>query len=99
MKTYNTHPGQAIVTRFYGPTNFKGSRIKARCSRGSITVQFPYDLSGADCHAYAVALLLQKFSKEDGNAYSWGELEDWAVGGMPDQDADEYCFVRVGGVK
>jgi hypothetical protein len=52
--------GQAIVTRW------KNGRITARCERGSITVQSPFELPmGAPRHRYAAAALVEKFIKED----------------------------------
>lgn len=29
---------QAIVTKFLGPTNYRGSRVKATCQAGSVTI-------------------------------------------------------------
>jgi hypothetical protein len=34
---------QAIVTKYLGPTNTRGSRIKAAASSGSVTVPFDYE--------------------------------------------------------
>jgi len=39
---------EAILTKYLGPTNHKGSRIKASCFCGSITI--PYDC-GRDTYA------------------------------------------------
>lgn len=35
-----------IKTKFIGPTNYRGARIKATCQAGSITIPYSYDLSG-----------------------------------------------------
>jgi hypothetical protein len=51
---------QAIQTKYMGPTNTKGSRIKATCAAGSVTIGYPYELSGMDCHAKAAYALLAK---------------------------------------
>ncbi|TXH40544.1 MAG: hypothetical protein E6Q97_39425 [Desulfurellales bacterium] len=40
---------QAIQTRYLGPTNSRGSRIKAWCDRGSITIPYPHHLSRGEC--------------------------------------------------
>lgn len=60
---------QAITTKFLPATNYKGSRIKAECDRGSITVSYPYELSGEACHIWAVDQLIAKFVKEDSARY------------------------------
>lgn len=51
---------QAIQTKYMGPTNTKGSRIKATCAAGSVTIDYPHDLSGMDCHAAAAKVLVNK---------------------------------------
>ena len=60
---------QAILTKYIPATNFKGSRIKAQCERGSITISYPHELSGADCHIAAVDCLIAKFVLEDKERY------------------------------
>lgn len=61
---------QAILTRYFGPTNSRGSRIKASCERGSITI--PYDdTHGADAaHIAAAQALVDKFTREDAQRYA-----------------------------
>lgn len=56
---------QAIETKYLGPTNARGSRIKATCDRGSITIPYPHELSGDECHREAVRVLCAKFAQED----------------------------------
>lgn len=56
---------QAIQTKYLGPTNTKGSRIKATCAAGSVTISYPYDLSGMDCHAAAAKALVDKMGWND----------------------------------
>lgn len=51
---------QAIQTRYLGPTNTRGSRIKATCAAGSITISYPYDLSGQAVHRRAAEALVSK---------------------------------------
>jgi len=56
----------AIQTRFLPTTHVKGSRIKAFCRRGSITISAPDHVKwGVDSHRYAVEKLVEKFNKED----------------------------------
>ncbi len=72
---------QAIVTKYIGPSNTKGSRIKARSAAGSLTVHLDNALNIEDNHAKAAEALANK--------YKWpGE---WHIGGMPDDTG--YCFV------
>ena len=56
---------QAIQTKYLPATNNRGSRIKATCERGSITIPFPYDLNGDDVHRKAVDALVTRFMTED----------------------------------
>ena len=75
---------QAIITKYFGPTNSRGSRIKAQCAAGSITIDYPYDLSGRACHAVAAKALLHKLNWNDP---TYGSL----MGGqLPNGD---YAFV------
>jgi hypothetical protein len=56
---------QAIQTKYLPATNARGSRIKATCERDSITIPYPHDLSGDECHREAVRQLVARFIKED----------------------------------
>ena len=57
MTIQNSHM-QAIRTVYLGPTNSRGSRIKATAAAGSITVPYHY---GNECaHAIAAQALLDK---------------------------------------
>lgn len=52
---------QAIQTRYLGPTNKLGSRIKAFCSGGTKTYPFKYEYTLQDNHsdaAYSLAVKL-----------------------------------------
>ena len=51
---------QAIQTRYFGPTNSRGSRIKAWAAAGSITIAYPHELSGPACHRAAAEALALK---------------------------------------
>lgn len=78
---------QSIVTKYLPATNFKYSRIKATCERGSITISYPHELSGDACHIAAVDALMAKFIKEDAARYG-PHKNPWsaprACGQMPD---------------
>lgn len=75
---------QAIRTRYLGPTDTKGGRIKAECERGSITVGYAHD---EKCpHGEAVRALLQRFADEDRSKYGTGKSGwsgVWVGGGLP----------------
>jgi hypothetical protein len=71
---------QAIVTKFLGPTNTRGARIKATCQAGSVTV--PYGYANVDEeHKKAVVALLFKLD--------WAG--SWVGGGTPDGTGN--CYV------
>lgn len=91
---------QAIQTRYLGPTNTLGSRIKARCERGSLTVQWDYGMGVEANHRAAVVLLLEKFAREDVAKYG-GELEahhwgEFVTGELPD---GRFAHVLTGGAR
>lgn len=52
---------QAIVTKRLPTTNFRGSRIKASCASGSVTIPYPHELSGQAVHRAAADALVAKF--------------------------------------
>lgn len=64
---------QAIVTKFFGPTNSKGSRIKASCEAGSIWFEYNHRYNSDQNHMLAVLSLLRKLGWK-----GW-----WTVGGTP----------------
>jgi hypothetical protein len=65
---------QAIVTKYIGPTNTKGARIKATASSGSVTVGY-HSFDDNECkHRYAAASLCHKLN--------WGF--DHVPGELPD---------------
>ena len=89
---------QAIHVKYFGPTNTKGSRIKAFCERGSITIPYPHELSGLDCYWEAASRLIEKFCDEAKKEYGtqidknpWNG--NWEGGQLPSGD---YCFVKGG---
>ena len=84
---------QAIQTKFLPATNFRGSRIKAWCERGSITIDTDH---AASCpHTEAARALIARFVKEDAARYgSNPQANPWARkligGGLP---GGGYAFV------
>ena len=51
---------QAIETRYLGPTNTKGARIKATAAAGRATVPYDYELDVPDAHRVAADALIAK---------------------------------------
>lgn len=83
MATARTNGRQAICTRYYGPTNHRGSRIKAWCAAKTVWVSWDYALGTAENHALAAQRLLDLL-RWDGS---------YVGSGLP--DASGYTFVEV----
>ena len=56
---------QAIITTYKPATNAHGSRILARCTRGSITVPYDHELDTEQNHIAAAQALINRFVKKD----------------------------------
>jgi len=67
---------QAIQTKYFGPTNTKGARIKATCAAGSLTIPYPHELSGQAVHRKAAEALAAKLGWSDHGALLGGQLPD-----------------------
>ncbi len=59
MKTHNGY--QAIITKYLGPTNVRGSRVKAVAEAGSITLSWDHALNSDENHALAAQTLADKY--------------------------------------
>lgn len=73
----------AITTKYIGPSNVLGSRIKATCQAGSVTIPYPHGLSVQEGHAKAAEALARK----------WGWSGVYVMGGMP--NGNGFCFVSI----
>lgn len=51
---------QAIVTKYLGPTNHRGARIKATAQAGSITLSWDHALNADDNHQAAASELARR---------------------------------------
>ena len=84
---------QAIVTKYLGPTNSRGARVKATCQAGSVTIRWD-DARDVDANhdaaAYTLARKLGWISQTSGKPYSGERL---LRGGMPKGDGN--CYVMV----
>lgn len=62
----------AIVTKYLGPTNTRDSRVKATTPDGkTVTIPYPYELSGEAVHRAAVTALCGKCGWEDDSVAGW----------------------------
>ncbi len=52
---------QAITTKYIGPTNYRGSRVKATASAGSVTLEWDDELNTSANHASVAQALCNKF--------------------------------------
>jgi len=57
---------QTIITRYLGPTNHRGSRIKATAWRASVTVPYPHELNSDRAHRAAAEALCAKLAEGEG---------------------------------
>lgn len=75
---------QAIETKYLGPTNYRGARIKASAQAGSVTISYDHALDVDDNHMRAAQALARKFgwfgvvfgggnAKGTGNVYVFGD--------------------------
>ena len=68
---------QAIRTRYFGPSDVKGSRIQAKCEGGSIYVGYDHALDIEDNHRAACRALIKKLKWDaDGRATMYGGVFD-----------------------
>lgn len=76
----------AIHTKYIGPTNTRGSRIKAYTGSGfSATIPYIYEAGTVEAHFEAVKALVAKHSLE------WN-LEEMRYGDSADGKGYSFCF-------
>jgi len=95
---------QAILTKYLPATNFKPSRIKAICARGSVIVSYDQGGSNDSAHLYAAQVLVDRFTREDAARYAadpksnpW--LRARAIGCLPTGDYAHVFISAEGGAK
>jgi hypothetical protein len=71
---------QAIVTKFIGPSNVRGARVKATAAAGSITLSWDHALGHEQNHRAAAMALATK--------YGWNGR--YVGGGMPGAAGNVY---------
>ena len=72
---------QAIVTKYVGPTNYRGSRVIAKCEAKRIAVSWDDALNVDENHRRAAQILATELE--------WRGR--WVGGSLPDNRG--YCFV------
>ena len=83
----------AIHTKYIGPTNSRGSRIKAYTCDGmglkgfTATIPYPHEYSGETCHFQAVKALIAKHKLD------W-DLTDMRYGDSADGKGFSFCFAN-----
>jgi hypothetical protein len=82
MKMTHFTNRQAIQTRFLGPTNSRGSRVKAFAAAGSVTISWDHRLNPEQNHRAAAEMFA--------NRMNWIGL--YAAGTLPNGDM---VFVNV----
>ena len=81
---------QAIITKYIGPTDYRGSRVKATCQAGSVTLNWDDALNSEQNHDAAALALVRKLEwntiasvKKDSAMYR---------GGLPSGEGNCYVF-------
>src|SRR5271169_5698843 len=72
---------QAIETKYFGPSNVKGSRIKATAMAGSVTVEYDHALDSEGNHKSAAMALQFKMVWIPGEGNMYGELKGGTLKG------------------
>jgi len=75
---------QAITTKYLGPTNTRGSRVKATCQAGSVTIEWDDALNSDQNHNAAATALIEK----------WGWCGKWLEGVLTDGSHVYVCITR-----
>lgn len=52
---------QAIVTKYHGPTNYRGSRISAKAEAGRVSLPYDHALDAGDNHKKAAQALADRY--------------------------------------
>jgi hypothetical protein len=75
---------QAITTKYLGPTNVRGSRVKATCHAKSIILTWDDALNASDNHTKAAQTLAEQMGWDG----------QWYGGGCPDGKTDAFVLVN-----
>lgn len=70
---------QAIQTKYLGPTNHRGARIKVWCGAGTKYVAWDYAMGVEDNHIWAAGLLIEELGWQQDNRVIAGSLNNGYV--------------------
>lgn len=77
---------QAITTKYLPPTNYLGSRVRAKAQAGTIIKPWDYSLDADDNHMAAARQLAQQLEW-------WGR---WVGGSLPSGDGNVFVLTQWG---
>lgn len=77
---------QAILTKYLGPTNTRGARVKAYAQAGSVTIPWSDELDVDANHLKAATCL----------AFKFGWKGTLIGGGLPDSSGNAYVIRHLG---
>lgn len=83
---------QAITTKYLGPTNFRGGRIKAQAWAGSITVSWDHALDTDGNHDAAALALVRKLGWDKADRIHMRLDPVLYRGGLPNNQGNVYVF-------
>lgn len=63
---------QSIQTKFIGPTNTKGSRVRATCWLGGVTLGWNHALNQKENHLEALQAMCDKMNDSREGDLKWG---------------------------
>jgi hypothetical protein len=75
---------QAIVTKYHGPTNSRGSRISATAEGGRVSMPYNSALSSERNHAVVAEALIRK--------RAW--YGEWIGGGLPNEGGNVFVALE-----
>ncbi len=87
---------QAIITKYVPATNYKPSRMQAKCERGSLTVSYEHGLNIDENHRTVCDALCAKFTAEDQKKYGTTNERSWSrpkAGGTIPDGRHVFCFI------
>lgn len=81
---------QAIITKYFGPTNSRGSRLVAKCEAGSITVPYDHALDTEGNHRAAAKALCNKLGWKPNGTNRYAKM---VCGALPNGHGYAHVFV------
>jgi hypothetical protein len=86
---------QAIKTKYLGPTNYRGSRIKASCQAKSLTLSWDHALNPDKNHIAAAKALVTDLNWNYGR-WIGGELPDGSTVFVCDSSLEDGFTITTG---